>query len=149
MAEFWGRMSEATAWLKTDLGQAALAGAIGGAIRWITLRERPRDGLVSLLVGSVCAVYAGPLVEPFLSSSVGPITPGGDASSFAAFIVGIGGISLTGAVIDVFRSFPRRAQPGPMRPGGWGYRPPRGPVPDADPDEDFPARPGSGGGANG
>jgi len=139
VSDFLGRWAELVAWLKTDLGQAVLAGAAGGAIRWITLRERPRDGVVSLLVGTVCAIYAGPLVEPFLAPLVGPITPGNDASSFAAFVVGIGGISLTGAVIDVFRAFPRRGAPLVAPPPA---------TPEAL-EDDFPARPGAGGGANG
>ena len=151
MADVFTRLGDLANWLKTDLGQAALAGAAGGAIRWITLRERPRDGFVSLLVGSICAIYAGPLVEPFLSPFVGKITPGDDADGFAAFVVGIGGISLAGAVIDLFRGFSSRAKtPGHQRPGHQrtgNYAPthdqpyPQDPNAPAALDEDFPARP--------
>ncbi|MFG6535564.1 hypothetical protein ACGYK5_17200 [Sulfitobacter sp. 1A16787] len=135
-----GRLGEIAAWLKTDLGQAALAGAAGGAIRWITLREKPRDGLVSLLVGSICAIYAGPLVEPFLSPFVGRLTPGEDADGFAAFVVGIGGISLTGAVIDLFRGVSGRARA--------AVPPPFPPDPNVPRDEDFPGRPAGQQGGN-
>ena len=51
-------------WLWTEPGKAALAGALGGIVRWVTLREHWRDGVLSLLVGSICAVYLGPLVAP-------------------------------------------------------------------------------------
>lgn len=134
------RLADVAAWIKTDLGQAALAGAAGGAIRWITLREKPRDGLVSIIVGSICAIYAGPLVEPFLSPFVGKITPGNDADGFAAFVVGIGGISLTGAVIDLFRSFSNRAKAraGVTGPSEYFPHDPNAPVAM---DEDFPGRP--------
>jgi len=107
-------------WFHSDAGQAFLAGAAGGAIRWVTLRERPRDGAVSLIVGAVCAIYLGPLVEPFLSPLVGKISPTEDAAGFAAFVVGIGGISLTGAVIDIFRGVSLRAK---SRAGGTSPAP--------------------------
>lgn len=91
-------------WLSSDAGRAAVAGALGGIVRWITLRERPREALGSLVVGAISAVYLGPLVAPLLEPVVGAIAPKGDASGFAAFVVGLGGISIASFLIEVIRA---------------------------------------------
>jgi hypothetical protein len=91
-------------WLGTEPGKAALAGALGGIVRWVTLREHWRDGILSLLVGAICAVYLGPLVAPILEPVIGNLAPGGDTAGFSAFIVGIGGMSISGLLIDIFRA---------------------------------------------
>lgn len=78
-------------------------------VRWVTLRENWRDGSVSLLVGAICAVYLGPLVQPILDPVIGKLAPGGDAAGFASFCVGIGGMSISGLLIDVFRARRRQA----------------------------------------
>jgi len=96
-------------WLLSEPGRAALAGALGGIVRWVTLRESWRDGFLSLLVGSICAVYLGPLVQPILDPIIGKLAPGGDAAGFASFCVGIGGMSISGLLIDVFRARRRQA----------------------------------------
>ncbi len=44
----------------------------------VTLREHWRDGILSLLVGAICAVYLGPLVAPILEPVIGNLAPGGD-----------------------------------------------------------------------
>jgi hypothetical protein len=91
-------------WLASDHGKAALAGAAGGIVRWVTLRERWQDGLLSLLVGALCALYLGPFVNPFLKPVIGDLAPNGDSAGFASFIVGLGGISLAGLLIDIIRA---------------------------------------------
>lgn len=95
-------------WLFSSEGQTALAGALGGLVRWITLREKWTDGIAALIVGAICAMYLGPLIEPLLAPTIGQIAPGRDATGFSAFVVGIGGISLSGLLIDLIRA--RRAQ---------------------------------------
>lgn len=94
-------------WLGSDAGRAAIAGALGGVVRWITLRERPREAIGSLIVGSVCAIYLGPLVEPMLAPVIGKIAPKGDSAGFASFVVGLGGISIASFVIEIFRAWLR------------------------------------------
>ena len=91
-------------WLWTEPGKAALAGALGGIVRWVTLREHWRDGVLSLLVGSICAVYLGPLVAPILEPVIGKLAPNGDSAGFSSFVVGIGGMSISGLIIDIFRA---------------------------------------------
>lgn len=92
-------------WLQSDAGTMAMAGAAGGLVRWLTLRESPRDGLVSLVVGSICALYLGPLVEPMLAPVIGAISRNADPSGFSSFVVGLGGIGIAGFVIETLRRF--------------------------------------------
>ena len=99
-----GLFADLLAWLHSDAGAMALAGAAGGLVRWLTLRERWRDGSVSLVVGSICALYLGPVVEPMLAPAIGTISPA-DPAGFSAFVVGLGGIGLAGFVIDTLRRF--------------------------------------------
>lgn len=100
-----GQLAEIFDWLHTDAGTAAVAGAAGGLVRWLTLREKPVDGLAALVVGSVCAIYLGPLVDPMLAPVIGKIAPGDDARGFSSFVVGLGGIGMAGFVIETLRRF--------------------------------------------
>lgn len=92
------------AWLFSPEGKAAIAGAAGGIVRWVTLREHWKDGTLSLLVGAICAIYLGPLVAPLLEPVIGKIAPQSDAAGFSSFVVGLGGISLSGFLIDLIRA---------------------------------------------
>jgi len=89
-------------WIGSEPGKAALAGALGGIVRWITLKPSWREGAGTLLVGAICAVYLGPIALPIIESTVGKIVPGGDMAGLSSFLVGIGGISLSGLVLDIF-----------------------------------------------
>ena len=99
------QIGEMMGWLNSDPGKLAVAGAAGGLVRWCTLRENPRDGVASLVVGAICANYLGPLVSPVIEATLGSVLPGDDASSFSAFVVGLGGVGLAGFVIEVLRRF--------------------------------------------
>lgn len=88
----------------TETWTAAFAGALGGVVRWVTLRADWREGVGAIIVGSICALYLGPLVEPLLEPVVGAIAPQSDSTGFSGFIVGLGGISLTGWLLE--RMFP-------------------------------------------
>lgn len=89
-------------WLTSDPGKAALAGALGGIVRWLTLRHDWKEGMVTLIVGAICAMYLGPLVLPLIEPLVGSIAPDNDAGGLASFLVGMGGITLTGVILDLF-----------------------------------------------
>ena len=107
-------------WLASEPGKAALAGAAGGLVRWITLRDNWTEGVPGLIVGAVCALYLGPLVEPLLEPVVGAIAPASDPAGFAAFIVGLGGIGLAASVIDILQAWRQRGHNGPRRDTGEG-----------------------------
>lgn len=85
----------------SDAGAAAIAGAAGGVVRWLTLRETWREGIISLFVGAICAIYLSPLAEPMLRPFIGVI----HAPRLAPFVVGVGGIGLVGLIIDAMRSY--------------------------------------------
>jgi hypothetical protein len=101
------------AWLASEPGKAALAGAAGGLVRWITLRDNWREGVPGIAVGAVCALYLGPLAEPLLRPFVGALAPSSDPAGFAAFVVGMGGIGITAGVIDVMQAWRHRHAPAP------------------------------------
>ena len=58
-----------------------------------------------MLVGGICAIYLGPLVEPLLQPVIGAITHSRDAEGFSSFVVGLGGIGIAGMLIDVTRRY--------------------------------------------
>lgn len=87
-------------------GQASIviAGGLGGVVRWLTLREQPRDGATSVVVGAICAHYLGPLAIPAIEPVLGKVVLSSDArESFSAFVVGIGGVTVSGLLVDVWR----------------------------------------------
>ena len=70
-----------------------IAGAMGGLIRWFAKRQSIKQGLISIGTGAICAIYLSPLVLPLLEPVVGKIDPDG-AETFAAFVVGLGGLQV-------------------------------------------------------
>lgn len=98
-------MDEINSWLLKETVQVILSGAMGGVVRWLTLKERASSGIVSIIVGAICAVYLGPLVQPILAPFIQVVlTEQVSRASFTGFIVGIGGISISGFIIDVIRA---------------------------------------------
>lgn len=95
--------------LFSDTAAAMVAGAAGGLVRWITLGETWREGVGSLIVGGLCALYLGPLAVPILEPVIGMIAPGRDPLGFSSFVVGLMGIGLSGFVIEALRIARSRA----------------------------------------
>ena len=85
-------------------GKSALAGGLGGLVRWITLRNDWREGLGAIAVGIICSLYLAPLVQPILDPILSKVAPGGDAASFSGFIMGMGGISVSGFILAYIRT---------------------------------------------
>jgi hypothetical protein len=84
-------------------GAIAVAGAAGGIVRWLTLRESWRDGMISVIIGAVCAVYLEPIALPALEPVLGRVIANpSKLSNLSAFLVGIGGIAVSGFVIDLW-----------------------------------------------
>lgn len=90
------------AWSSSDQATLLVAGALGGIVRWATLRQNWREGVMAMAVGAICSLYLGPVMLPIVVATIGPLTPGGDLQGLASFLVGVAGISLTGFLIDVF-----------------------------------------------
>lgn len=105
-------------WLSGPGGQLALAGALGGVVRSITLRERPIEGIGSLIVGTACSIYASPLALIVFDPVLGRlITKPGALDTFAGFATGILGMAIVGFILDVWRArrnAARRDSSGPL-----------------------------------
>ena len=101
MNDFWH-------WLFSAKGDVAIAGAAGGVVRWATLREDWKTGSVSLVVGALCATYLtgvsiGTIEAVLKTIAIKVSVP----ETTAAFIVGIGGITISGFVLDVIKAYRR------------------------------------------
>jgi hypothetical protein len=85
--------------------QLVVAGALGGLVRWLTLRDHWLDGLISVVVGAICSLYLGPLALPALTPLLGNVgMPGESVTGLSGFLVGIGGITASGFFIDLWRA---------------------------------------------
>lgn len=89
-------------WVATEPGKAIIAGGLGGVVRWLTLRPTVKEGVITIVVGGICALYLGPIALPIVEGTLGKVVPGGDMAGLTSFLVGMGGISLAGMVLDVF-----------------------------------------------
>lgn len=90
-------------WLFSADARLALGGALGGAVGWMTRRGSFTDGVIQVAVGGICAVYLAPIAIPTLTAQLGPITgTTEELARLSAFVVGIGGVSLSGFIIDLF-----------------------------------------------
>lgn len=80
----------------------AIAGALGGVVRWLTLKTGVLDGIISVVVGAICAVYIGPLAAPVINHFFGEIVL--DANSrlgLSGFVIGICGVGASGFILDM------------------------------------------------
>lgn len=91
-------------WLFSPMAKLAIAGALGGVVRWLTLKQPPLDGLISVIVGAICALYVGPAIQPLLRPVVDFAGVDADAiQGLGGFLVGIGGILVSGFLIDIWQ----------------------------------------------
>ncbi len=97
LADLKANVDDFFAWLKSVAGAAAIAGAAGGAVRAMTLKESMGQSAVSVLVGFMAASYLSkPIAEGFMT--------GFDRES-VGFLVGIGGIAIVGFILDLIRKY--------------------------------------------
>lgn len=88
-----------------DKANLLLAGALGGVVRWMTLRDHWSDGLISIFVGAICALYLSPLAIPALTPVLGNLSIAPESTiGVSGFLVGIGGITASGFVLDLWRA---------------------------------------------
>lgn len=89
----------------TAVGKLAIAGALGGVVRWLTLKEKWTDGLVSVVVGAITSVYVGPAAFPLLKPLIDFAGVEHEAAvGLSGFLIGVGGILVSGFLIDVWRA---------------------------------------------
>lgn len=89
------------AFLQGPSGQALIAGGLGGLVRWLSLKESFRDGLVSVTVGAICALYLSPLALPAVEQIIGKIVVDQVAQAgLSAFLIGMGGLGVVGLFLD-------------------------------------------------
>ncbi len=102
-------------WLTSNAGgQAALAGAAGGFVRALTLRENFKEGFASLFVGALCAMYAAPLTLGVIGPALHALIKPDALDGFCAFATGIGGMAVVGLVLDFWKSYrEQRSKGGP------------------------------------
>lgn len=100
--------------LPAGAAAAAVAGVAGGLVHWVVNKKSIGEGLASVLVGSLTAVYVGPFASPIIGSPVVGLNKitGGDADPvlFGAFICGLAGISIVGFITDAVEKRRRDAQ---------------------------------------
>ena len=98
-------MHDLLVWFFGEKAQVAIAGAAGGLVRWLTLRAHWHDGLISIVAGAICALYLGPLAQPAITAMIGTfVLDPTSRASFSGFIIGLGGVSVAGFVMDVWKS---------------------------------------------
>lgn len=94
-----------------EKGSTILAGALGGVVRWITLKETAKEGAASVICGAICAVYLGPLIQPAITPLLGTfVVEEASRSAFGGFILGLGGITVSGFVIDFLKGWARKGK---------------------------------------
>ena len=91
-------------WISNDRSQSVLAGAMGGVVRWITLKSGWRDGLTSIAVGCICALYLNPVFSALVDPILGKIIESASSrTSLSSFLVGLTGVGFTGFLVDLVR----------------------------------------------
>jgi hypothetical protein len=90
--------------LFSDKAQMAVAGALGGVVRWLTLRSNVADGIVSIVVGAICAIYLGPVSLPLIEPVLGKIVLDANArAGLSGFLIGIGGIGVSSFLMELWQ----------------------------------------------
>lgn len=91
---------------------AAIAGASGGIVRTLSLKEKfwP-DGPVNLVVGALSAAYLYPIGKPLLEMVIGSfVMDENRILTLSGFLIGIAGVGISGFVLDTLRGFVKRFQ---------------------------------------
>jgi uncharacterized membrane protein YjjP (DUF1212 family) len=92
-------------WHWMDAVPAAVAGAAGGLVRALTLKTGVIDTAIAVVVGALCSVYIGPAANPLIEKMGFDPT---QSEHLAGFAIGLGGIAVTGLIVDGWRAFQRR-----------------------------------------
>lgn len=116
-----GPLGDMATWLFGEKGQGLVAGALGGVVRWLTLRERPRDGAVSIVIGAICAMYLTPVAFPMIDPLLSNVVVDSEARTrLASFIIGVGGIGIVSFVVDLWKVRRKTNGTDPPKPPAGG-----------------------------
>ena len=89
-------------WLSSPEMKLAVAGALGGVVRWLTLKQGWPDNFISITVGAIFAAMGGPFVlhilRPVIDLTSVDAAP---VATFSGFVSGLGGIVFAGIIMDV------------------------------------------------
>lgn len=93
-------LSAVGVWLSGEVGRTVLAGSAGGLFRWLMAsRRRLRDGAAGVLAGAVVAKYTWPGVLAMFNTVLPDLGDGKDVQAMAAFLAGLGGMSIAKALL--------------------------------------------------
>lgn len=89
-----------------------LAGLLGGIVRVLTLQEKGRQAIGSILVGMICALYLSPLPLPLLETVLGQLSIEQDVEGLSGFLTGIGGTTLAHVILRAYQMILKRLHGG-------------------------------------
>ena len=103
---------------------AAVTGAVGGLVRWVTYREPVSQLLRGLLSSVALAHYTAPMIAPFALAYMGGVLAATQDSARAttlgtAFLIGFFAVSLLVLVEELLKKWRMPAQP-PAPPNDGG-----------------------------
>lgn len=90
--------------LASPTGAALLAGVAGGVLRWVSEKEKPADGVATVVAGAITAVYLGPPTTYFVAHWLDMAVDDPQLVAGVSFVVGVGGISIGALIVSAFRS---------------------------------------------
>lgn len=85
-------------------GMAAFAGIAGGVLRWVSEKEKPIDGLATVIAGALTAIYIGPPATYVVARWLQMPVDEPQLVAGVSFVVGVGGISIGSLLVSAFRS---------------------------------------------
>ena len=84
----------------------ALAGGLGGMVKWMGMALPWKDGVVAILVGAICATYLAPIGDAMLEPILGKLLASEkQANHLGGFVVGIIGIGIVGFIMGFFNTW--------------------------------------------
>ena len=93
LAMLWGAL--AAAWLAGETGRVFVASGAGGMVRWLSQEKRKlRDGIITVIGGSIAGHFLWPFVLALMGLVTGGIPETPNSIAMAAFVAGTSGMSL-------------------------------------------------------
>lgn len=81
-----------------------LGGIAGGVLKWVSEKERPRDGVATIAAGALTSFYLGPATAILVGQAFSIDAENPHLVASLSFIIGVGGISLGAVLVGLFRA---------------------------------------------